>query len=265
MAKAPREPKLSPGDEQKMMTAIDEGDPNAVAEEDDDSPSYKIIGTDSKIPVSKVRGKLVCSWRDCALKDAKDTFDAWDEAENYYHATQDSHRDSNKTPDISGNASVRLRKNRISSEQENIVFANTSALVPSLYAKSPEITITGNNDEMKPLYAVAKEVAMSIITRKTYPGVNLKPKVRKAIIAASLMNEGWIEIGWTKKADSNEKALEDLKRLSDEFASTKDLKRLKEIVLKSLRHQVRGRSIVILSRSCAIPQAMKMTELMAIG
>lgn len=229
MAKAPREASLTPTDEANMMAAIGESSDTGVVEQDE-GPSYKIVGTDSKIPVSKVRGKLVCSWRDAALKDGKETFEAWDEAENYYHATQDAHRDTNKTPDISGNAAVRLRKNRITSEQENIVFANTAALVPSLYAKSPEITITGNNDELKELYDTVKEVGISIITRKTYPGVNLKPKVRKAIVAASLMNEGWIEIGWTKKADSSEQALQDLKKLSDEFASTKDLKRLKEII-----------------------------------
>lgn len=227
MAKAPRPANLARADEDAMMTAIGE-EPSAPPNAEDEGPSYKVVG-ESKIPVSKARGKLWESRKNFGVKNLKDTYEAWDEAICYYHATQDLHRSTNGTPDVSSSATVRQRKNRILSEQENLVFANTAALVPSLYAKSPEITTTGNNDELKDLYECVEELGNVIIARRAYPGINLTPKVRKAIISASLANEGWIETGWTFKDESSEKALNDLKLLSDQFKDAKDDKELKEI------------------------------------
>lgn len=228
MARKDRNPKLSQDDEDSMMGAIGE-QPTAKPKDAEDTPSYKMIG-ESKIPVSKVRGKVWQSRRDERLNAMKDTYDAWDEAEAYYHATQDSYRrTTDNTSDVNKSAPARQRKNRILTEQENIVFANTAALVPSLYAKNPEVSLTGTNDALKPLYEANEELSNVIINREQYPGVNLKPKVRKAVISASLANEGWIEFGWTFKEESSEKALADLKKLSDEFANCKDTKRLKEI------------------------------------
>lgn len=226
--------------EEAGLDAIGEGvDTRDETSDNAGQPSYKVIGK-SKIPVSKVRGKLWRGRRDAGIKLLRDTSDAWDESLAYYHNTQDAHRQQTGNTETAGNASVRIRKNRILSENENIVFANASSLVPALYAKSPEITITGNNDELKDLYECVEQVGNAIIIRQTHPGINLTPKVRKSIISAALTNEGWIEIGWTFKDQSSDQALADLQRLSDEFAETKDLKRLKEIEgeIQALEHKI---------------------------
>jgi hypothetical protein len=228
MARKDRKPNLSETDENSMMEAIGE-EPTKPLTSEEDTPSYRMIG-ESKIPVSKVRGKVWKARKDERMNALKDTFDAWDEAESYYHATQDSYRkQTDDTTNVNKAHPVRQRKNRILTEQENIVFANTAALVPLLYAKNPEVTTTGTNDQLKPLYEANEQLMITVINREQYPGINLKPKVRKSILAASLCNEGWIEFGWTFKEESSEKALADLKKLSDEFAKCKDSKRLKEI------------------------------------
>jgi hypothetical protein len=226
MAKKSRKAQLDSSDEDSMMTAI--GEEPGKKPKQEETPTYRMIG-ESKIPVSKVRGKMWKSRRDERMKNMGDTFDAWEEAESYYHATQDEYRRKRDTDSVSKAAPIRQRKNRILTEQENIIFANTAALVPMLYAKNPEVTTTGTNDDMKPLYECIEELGNKIISRKTYPGVNLKPKVKKCVLSAALSNEGWIEFGWTFKEESSEQALADLKKISDEMSKTKDLRVLKEL------------------------------------
>lgn len=192
-------------------------------------PSYKVIG-DSKIPVSRAYGSLWKMRRAQAKKIVDDLGPAWDEAIAYYKHAQDEHRiEDNGGGLVSGSNFVRKRRNAIITETENIVFANISVMVPALYAKSPDIEVTCNNDEYKELANTGEVLVNSLFYRKHCPGINLKPKARKCVVNALLTNEAYIVLGWEKREGDTQRAQEDLIRLSEELQKAKDIKRVREI------------------------------------
>jgi hypothetical protein len=99
-------------------------------------PVYKATG-ESRIPVSKHAGKLWQSRRDVeqAKLEKSGKIANWEECIRYYKNDQGKNR--------TGSAR-RTRNDRGQGDTENIVFANTSALVPSTYAKNPRVEITPN-------------------------------------------------------------------------------------------------------------------------
>jgi hypothetical protein len=191
-------------------------------------PIYQKVGK-SKIPVSKHTGKVWQSRKDQALAKRKnDGLDeAWDEALRYYGNDQSGNR-SEGNASTSGNTSSSRRLNNIWSETENIVFANTNALVPALYAKNPKAEFTPN-DEGEADADLSKRVEKLVNTvgnRKTAPGINLKPKAKRAVVNCALTNLAYIEVGYTFKTESNEQALEDLQAISEKLEKAKSTEEL---------------------------------------
>lgn len=194
--------------------------------EKDEGPSYRIIGTASKIPVSKSLGKVWQSRIDQARNARRDSEEAWKEAIRYYENDQSQHRTSNE--DASG-AKPSRRIGRGWMETENIVFSNTTTMLPMLYAKNPEVEITPTNEEVNQAWAVACEALINkLFAMGTSPGVDLKPTVRRGVLWTMLTNSGYSKVNWTKKDDSSEKALADLREISDRYAKAKTAKEIKE-------------------------------------
>jgi hypothetical protein len=54
---------------------------------------------------------------------------------------------------------------------------------------------------------------------KSTPGVNLKPKARRAVLWALLTNSAYAKVGFTLKQDSSEHALEELQEISDKYGN----------------------------------------------
>jgi hypothetical protein len=216
--------KIAPEVDKKLSDMIgSEGEAAAPVDE----PSYKVIG-DSKIPVSKAHGKLWKQRRDYGVKKLKDVSDAWDEAIQYYSLAQDVTRSATDGT-FSGANSVRARNNDILTERENIVFANVSAMVPALYAKAPDVTITCDHEDYKELQVCADHLLDALFYKKASPGVNLKPKMRKGIVLALLTNECWYEIGYTQKQDASGTAMQELADAATRLAEAKTPKEIVEI------------------------------------
>lgn len=189
----------------------------------DDMPAYRVL-PGSKIAVSKLRGKLWKSRKATVEKLMRDHVDAWDEAIRYYNHDQSEHRDGND-PGISNNRNLAKRLNDRYTSTENIVFSNVSAAVPQLYAKNPIVSVTAgiNQDpaakEASTAFARAVEKLVNVLFAMSHsPGVNAKPKMKRATVVALLTNAVWIEVGYTKKDDSSESALADLMKVSQELA-----------------------------------------------
>lgn len=196
-----------------------------------DEPVYRILG-DSKVVVSKSTGKMWQKRKDTSAKTMKDIMDAWDEAISYFLNTPDNNRNGEGDGGITaGSRWARDKINNVLTERENIVYANVSAIVPTLYAKAPEITIdTKSEDPAQQEYAeLCEELLNKLLNKKSYPGINIKPKVKKGIVATCLTNEAWIEVGYTEKEIASEAALAELDKLSTQFAKAKSPKELKEI------------------------------------
>ncbi len=195
-------------------------------------PSYKVIGS-TKIPVTTAHGKLWKSRRDQALTKRKSNGieTSWDEALKYYNNDQMGHRQET-SGDEAGNEDVARRPNRKFSETENIVFANTRALVPTIYAKNPRVEFTATaktSEDAKAQATMLERLVNAILRRKSIPGVNLKPKARRAVVMASLTNSAWLEVGYIQKDQSNEQSLQELQNLAAELAKAKSQKKIMEI------------------------------------
>lgn len=204
----------------------------------DNTPSY--VEFDSVIPVSKELGKLWSSRIDQAIAVRKNrgTEDAWSEAIRYYENDQSQHRSSEN--DASGSRPSK-RIGRGWTETENIVFSNCSTMLPMLYAKNPSIEVTASDDEVYGTWAsAAEELINKLFSLDSNPGVDLKPVVRRGTLWTLLTNAAYAKINWIKKADSSEKALEDLKEISEEYKNAKTKKDIEiaEGKLKALEAKV---------------------------
>lgn len=200
----------------------------------DNQPMYQVMGN-SKIVVAKSRGKLWKSRKAAGKKNMTDFIDAWDEAIRYYNSDQSDHRDT-AVEGTSANRNVARRLNERWSSTENIVFSNINAQVPSLYAKNPTLSITAGinqdqdaRDDSNAFARVVERLVNCLFAMRQSPGVNVKPKFKKAVVIALLTNCCWIETGYTMKDKSSEAALKDLQDLSTGLMQAKDTKEIAEI------------------------------------
>lgn len=217
------------GDNPEIEKALEKSGAGLNKKDKKSTPSYQRVG-DTKIPVSKAAGKVWRSRKDQAVKkrSSKGIDAAWDEALRYYNNDQLSHRGATSGK-ASGNRGASRRLNDQWSETENIVFANTSSLVPGLYAKNPKGEFTATDEKDEDLATVVEELVNALGEKKAAPGVNLKIKAKRAVVMAALTNSAYLEVGYTFKAQSNEQALLDVQKLSDELEKAKDVKEIIEV------------------------------------
>lgn len=192
-------------------------------------PIYKKV-RGSRIPVSKHMGKL---WqgRIGAGKSARDKWEGvWDSALEAYNADQGGHR--NERSGTSGNKRVARRKGEDFSHTENVIFSAIKSIIPAIYARNPTAEFTANDegDEAQLAWVQCLEKLCDTLgSMKQSPGINLKYKVKQAIVGAKLINLSWMETGYTIKEDSSEQALADLERLSMELEKADSTRRITEI------------------------------------
>jgi len=188
-------------------------------------PIYQMVG-DSKIPVSQAVGLLWSSRKDQGLRNRNPSEDAWNEAIRYYDNDQTIHR--NQAEERAGNRPG----NRLSGEwreTENIVFSNCSIMVPMLYAKNPTITITTDVDANLERAKGIERLINTLLAKRSLPGLNAKPKLRRTVLTTLLTNAGFVKIGFTEKQDGNEAAIADLQRISEELQTATDKKKVLEL------------------------------------
>jgi hypothetical protein len=197
-------------------------------------PVYRVL-PGSRIPVSSKRGSVWKSRKATATKQMADMTDAWDEAIRYYNHDQSDHRDGQDVGQAN-NRYVARRLNDKHSATENIVFSNINGQIPSLYAKNPIISMTSGLAAEEPVkevddaFARAVERLVNILFgMQSTPGVNLKPKAKRAVLIALLTNCAWLEVGYVTKDKSSDQALQNLMDLSDQLAAAKDQQEIEEI------------------------------------
>lgn len=196
-------------------------------------PVYKVYA-DARIPVSKKAGSLWRSRKDAATTKLNQTGRVanWEEAIRYYKNDQ-------RTGRMGTAAKTRADRGKTGRESENIVFANTSALVPAVYAKNPTCEVTANyrdddqeggqDDQLRSLVTTAERLVNALSSKQAAPGINLKPKARKCVVMATLTNIAYLESGYTFRDQSSEQAVQDLDRIAQEMASADDPKDIEEL------------------------------------
>jgi hypothetical protein len=206
----------------KQLASIDGED---TTEDVEIVPRIFQMYPNSRIPVSKALGSF---WhqrqKECwSAYEQKNYKERWAEAIRYYQ-----HDQSDKsTKDNQGNLS-RTRSGRMTAT-ENIVFANVSALIPSTYAKNPDIEITANSSTdattHKQEEARAKmyeKLLDALFARKAAPGLNIKPKMKRLTVLTTLTNIAYLELGYTRKQDSSEEVFAEIEALSTELLNASD-------------------------------------------
>lgn len=192
-------------------------------------PVYKKV-RGSRIPVSKAMGKL---WqgRVAAGKSARSRWEeSWDAAIQAYSADQQDHR--NDRAGTSGNKRVARKKGEDYSHTENVIFSAIKAVLPAIYARNPTAEFTSPDQDNKQLVSwnqTLEALCDALGSMRHSPGINLKYKVKQAIVCAKLMNVAWVETGYTLKQESSDQALVDIQNLSARLEKAKDAKEISEI------------------------------------
>ena len=192
-------------------------------------PSYRMLG-DSKIPVSKQYGKVWMSRKDQGEKVYADAREAWEEAIRYFDNDQMQHRQAGE--DFSaGNTLGNRRLNNNLTETENVVFANVTTMVPALYARNPKAEFTSHieDDAMKKLATILERLVNVLGGKKVSPGINLKPRAKRAVVIALLTNRVWLKLNWIFREDSNEAVIQEIQQLSDALTKAKTTKEIEEV------------------------------------
>ena len=206
----------------------------ATTEKVESVPVYRMRG-DSRVPVSKHTGKLWKSRRDQALRVRKNkNLDAaWDEAIAYYKNDQIEGRNIGTAGNVNRSTGRSSHLTDVFSETENVVFANTKSLVPALYAKNPSVEITLTNatpSEEESAWATMIERFCNVVAhRRSPPGINLKPIIRRSITNAVLTNRAIAYITYTSKAESNEQAYQQLAEMAEQLKKAKDKQEIEKI------------------------------------
>ncbi len=191
-----------------------------------EKPVFKVF-KDSTIPVPDSWGKLWSSRRDIVAKRLANNIEAYKENNKYYRNDQREHRNVDRT-NSSGNQSTSVI-NKQWLETENVVFANARTLGPVIYSKDPQVEVTNHDHAKEPAQpeehiTLLERLINQIFTKREAPGINLKPKVRRAILNCQMSNRVWAVIGWNAKEQSSEKALNDLRTLATELKNSKSKK-----------------------------------------
>jgi hypothetical protein len=228
-----------------LQTTVDEGERQ---------PLYRMTG-DTKIPVARKSGTLWKSRKDAAYTKLEQTgkISSWKECIDYYKNDQKTLRGENSDKYATGGNS-RRRTRRLGqyggAETENIVFANTSSLVPSIYAKNPSCEVTANtrddnseggpDDEVRQLANTGERLVNALADKRAAPGLALKGKARKAVIMTNLTNISYLEAGYTRKEEASETALEEINILSARLQEAKSPQEIEEVegALEALEEKI---------------------------
>ena len=193
---------------------------------DESGALYRMIGSE-KIPVSKKLGRVWESRINQAKARRKTTEVNWIEAIRYYENDQSSGRNGGRLNQSGTTQSTRQTEDW--TETENVVFSNATTMLPMLYAKNPQVEVTAINTANENYAKTAEKLINKLLVMRTTPGLNPKYKVRRAILWALLTNNAWMKVGFTAKQDSNQQAIDELKRLTRELENASSAHEIREV------------------------------------
>src|SRR4249920_159672 len=116
-------------------------------------PLYQIY-EGSKIVVSKQVGKYWKNKYDAALKAYEEIRDTWEEIYRYYNHSQNKSIQTPRGTFTRGDAS------------ENIIFSNLNIMLPAIYSRDPDVSITTNDKEDEPFVNCLQSLLNAIFQRR---------------------------------------------------------------------------------------------------
>jgi hypothetical protein len=129
-----------------------------------------------------------------------------------------------------------LHVGRVSStaHTENVIFSAIKAILPAVYARNPTAEFTSIRSWRMRSWCEWNQALEALCdalgSLKQAPGINLKYKVKQAIVSAKLMNLAWVECGYTLKEDSSDQAYLSIYRVCPQrLEKAKDSKEIAEV------------------------------------
>ena len=177
-------------------------------------PLYQIYAG-SKIAVSKQVGIYWKRKYDAAVKAYTDIKAVWEDCYRYYNH---SHDKATQTP------RGLFRRGDCT---ENVIYSNLNIMLPAIYSRDPDVTITTNDKEDQPFSDCLEALLNAMFHRKHL--LDAKPKIKKAAGVALLTNFGILKLDWTKKDDSLQQAQEEMVRISEELVQAKDQQTVEDL------------------------------------
>lgn len=213
-------------DIEKQIDVVD----GTITKEEADTPDYQPVYQmyeNTRIPVSKSMGKLWKSRKEEAMKlnERTGVKDRWDEAIRYYQNDQGGRSGKRNRLSELG----RGKSHDPAYTSENIVFANVSALVPSVYAKNPDVTITATDTADEKQGKLFERLIGELFRRKITPGINLRRKMKRLVVTTMLTNIAYVELSYVRKEDSSEQAIQEIEALSKQLAEATKPDEIREI------------------------------------
>lgn len=192
--------------QEDVFSNLDEKLPTPATEAP--APLYRVIGANA-IKVSKSFGPMWQTKIRAAVAAYQVTRDAWEECFKYVNM---HHGKEMQTP--KGNF-------RRGDGSENVIYANLQTVLPAIYSKNPDITVATTDEEDQDFSETAQTLLTQLCRRPNWPGLNLKPKAKKAAMMAELTNFGVLKLEWIQKQDSREEAQKQLNKLYDDLENAK--------------------------------------------
>lgn len=204
-----------------------------VKSKEDDGPYYRIMG-EAKVPVAKAFGKSIERRKAASLVAYEFVQTAWNEAYRYYNHNQVKDTDFREQ---SGSRPFRSAGNLY----ENIVFSNVSTMIPAIYAKNPDVSFNTDQDEDRALMQALTKAVNALFKKKPGSGgVNLKPRMKKAVLHSELTNMGILKLEYIKKDPAQDKAQEEMGKLVEALEKADNSDEVREIEgqMKALESQM---------------------------
>lgn len=210
-----------------MPNQLDDITQTEVAVSIDQQPIYKMVGAD-RIPISKHLGPLWKSRNQQAMQKRKNQ-----QLEETWNSNIREYRMSRNTQIgiydrlSAGNKNENGLNTKTATE--NVVFSVVQTTVASLFSQMPKIEITPLCEKYTDQAQLIEKLLNAIINKTESPGINLAPKLKRALIITSLTNSAWLRIGYTQKQDSSDTALIELNNLALQLQEAKDREEILKI------------------------------------
>lgn len=181
-----------------------------------EAPYLPAIGM--SIPVPKSFGKMVKKYFEETKESIQFEHKKWDRSFELYRQCGDEGIELDD-----GTSYAHHFENEA---DENIVRNNIRTIMRSTYMQNPHLEFTDVTTDK--LAESLEYIVTFLMNKKTYPGINMKPKARRWILHGQLTNFGVIRLDFQPHEGSRQEAVEELKKIEKKLETAKTTKELEQ-------------------------------------
>ena len=185
-------------------TDVDDTSSAPSKSKNEPAPVYQIY-EGSRIAISSSVGKLWQRRVNAAIRAYEQVTVMWDEIFRYYNNNQGRAIESSRGVFKRGDVT------------ENVVFSNLNIMLPAVYSKNPDITVS-TSDDTDQEFCRALEKLINTLFRTA---LHAKQKIKKCVGIGLLTNFGVMKLDYTRKDDSREIAVQQLSEITQQLGVAK--------------------------------------------